>query len=565
MKARALALTLLLAPPAEAQISPGPLARGHERLEGSAQCLKCHDQKGVSAERCLACHTLLAERVAAGRGLHARAEYRDCKRCHMEHQGREFELVFWGERGRAGFDHALTGLGLQGRHARLRCEDCHRGRQRRSPQQLAAAGAGAGTFLGLATGCAACHADEHRGQLGARDCTVCHRQESWKPAPGFDHARAAFKLEGRHVGLACDKCHPTVPEGGKSYRRYVPVAFKECSSCHRDPHAGRLGAACSSCHAVDSWRPQKLAGFDHDRTAYPLRGRHRGLDCSACHRANQGYKLAHARCLDCHADAHLGQLSARADQGRCEACHDVSGFSPAHFGPEEHGRTRYALVGAHLAVPCDACHKRVSPESLGRLPAAGPALAGRRPGPATRLRFASTRCVDCHKDPHLGEVDKHMRTAGCEACHAVDSWRQVRFEHDKTRFALAGAHARLACGKCHERLEAGTPRQRPKLAGLALACEGCHKDPHQGQLTRADLASPCERCHTTTDWKPTRFDHARDSTFALDGAHVRLGCVTCHKAETQGGQKLVRYKPLRTACRDCHAGRLAGAREGTSR
>lgn len=565
MKAPGLLLAALLAAPAGAQISPGPLARPHEKLEGSGQCLKCHDQKGVSAARCLACHTLLGERVAAGQGLHARQEYRDCKRCHMEHQGRDFELVFWGERGREAFDHALTGFSLLGRHARLRCDECHRGRQKRGPQQLAAAGAGSGTLLGLGTACAACHADEHRGQFAGRDCTACHKQESWKPAPGFDHARAAYKLEGRHAGLACDKCHAGVTESGKTWRRYRPVAFKECSSCHRDPHAGRLGAACSSCHAPDSWRPQKLAGFDHDRTAYPLRGRHRGLDCAACHRAHQGYKLAHARCLDCHADAHLGQLAARTDQGRCESCHEVSGFSPARFGPDEHARTRYALAGAHLAVPCDACHKRVPPESLGRPPAGAPVLAARRPGPATRLRFASTRCVDCHKDPHLGEVDKHMRTTGCETCHAVDSWRQVRFEHDQARFALSGAHARLACATCHERLEAGPPRRRLKLTGLPLTCEGCHKDPHQGQLTRAGVASPCERCHTTADWKATRFDHAKDSTFALDGAHIKLGCVTCHKPETQAGQKVVRYKPLRTACRDCHGGRFSGAREGTSR
>ena len=50
----------------------------------------------------------------------------------MEHQGRDFELVFWGERGREAFDHALTGFSLLGRHARLRCDDCHRSRQERA-------------------------------------------------------------------------------------------------------------------------------------------------------------------------------------------------------------------------------------------------------------------------------------------------------------------------------------------------------------------------------------------------------------------------------------------------
>ena len=76
--------------PALAQISPGPLSRAHAKLEGSARCLDCHDRgKGPSSDRCLACHKALQQRVAAGKGLHARAEYRDCKTCHVEHQGVE--------------------------------------------------------------------------------------------------------------------------------------------------------------------------------------------------------------------------------------------------------------------------------------------------------------------------------------------------------------------------------------------------------------------------------------------------------------------------------------------
>ena len=64
--------------------------------------------------------------MATGKGLHARPEYRDCKTCHVEHQGVEYELVWWGKAGKKAFDHALTGQPLSGKHATLSCEQCHK-------------------------------------------------------------------------------------------------------------------------------------------------------------------------------------------------------------------------------------------------------------------------------------------------------------------------------------------------------------------------------------------------------------------------------------------------------
>jgi hypothetical protein len=87
---------------ARAQFSPGELSRFHQSIDGSRGCPSCHAAgKGVTAELCLRCHTALGQRIAAGRGLHARPDYRACERCHIEHHGRDFELVFWGETGRA--------------------------------------------------------------------------------------------------------------------------------------------------------------------------------------------------------------------------------------------------------------------------------------------------------------------------------------------------------------------------------------------------------------------------------------------------------------------------------
>jgi hypothetical protein len=131
----------------------------------------------------------------------------------------------------------------------------------------------------------------------------------------------------------------------------------------------------------------------------------------------------------------------------------------------------------------------------------------------------------------------------------------VSFDHAATRFALTGAHAKAACGKCHEKLEAGTPRERRRMTGLPTTCTGCHKDPHAAQFADKGGPDACERCHTLESWKALVFDHDRDSRYALEGAHKKTPCSGCHRGETQGGVSVVRYKPLRTDCKDCHGGR----------
>jgi len=104
---------------ARGQISPGKLSAAHAELEGSGNCLECHAQrKGVDGALCLDCHDLLRQRIDAGLGLHARADYEECATCHIEHHGREFELVWWGEEGEASCDHALAGYDLLGAHER---------------------------------------------------------------------------------------------------------------------------------------------------------------------------------------------------------------------------------------------------------------------------------------------------------------------------------------------------------------------------------------------------------------------------------------------------------------
>lgn len=541
---------LLCAAPGFAQISPGPLSKSHAALEGNSQCLKCHQaRKGVSAEKCLVCHALLRDRLAAGKGLHARPPYKECKTCHMDHQGVAFDLVYWGQAGRAAFDHRETGYPLAGKHTTLSCETCHPAKLTIPKDRWAAQGLSARSYLGLGTTCTSCHADEHRGQFAGRECTACHNQAAWKPAPGFDHRKSAYPLTGLHLGVPCTKCHQALASGGeKTTPQYKGVAFKDCAACHQDPHKGRFGATCASCHQTSGWKRTDRTAFDHEKTRYPLRGRHAALVCDRCHTPGKPLSLPFARCTDCHTDSHLGQFARRSDQGRCESCHDVSGFRPARYAMDEHQKTAYPLTGAHRAVPCDACHKALSGDARRRIP--GVRVAA---GSVIPFRFASTRCLDCHRDPHRGQVDRYLKAGGCESCHVTESWREARVDHAKTRFPLTGGHARTSCAACHRK--AAAPGAAPAalvLTGIPVTCEACHQDPHRGQFVANGKLAACDRCHTTENLKATRFAHNRDSVYALDGAHARVPCAACHRAETRSGVTFIRYKPLPTTCKGCH-------------
>lgn len=554
----ALALGPAAALPGLAQISPGELSAPHAGLDGSGSCLECHAQrKGVDPALCLDCHELLAARVEAGLGLHARVEYEECATCHIEHHGREFELVWWGDAGESAFDHRLAGYELDGAHGRAGCRDCHRPQSIAAPEELLRRDKELErTFLGLDSACLACHPDEHRGQVAGDSCLDCHTMEAWMPPARFDHDRSRFALTGRHRDLDCVSCHTAIEPAdgaGEPYLGFAVAAFQGCADCHRDPHQGRLGGRCSSCHETTGWRRVDRASFDHDRTRFALAGRHREVDCAGCHRFGEPVRVARfARCRDCHAEAHLGQFDGRADGGACESCHEVSGFRPSTFGLEDHQASAYPLAGAHLAVACDACHERLDTRRLVAILGRGERLSAREPATSVRFRLVATACLDCHADPHRDEVSELVASAGCEGCHSLTSWRTVEFDHQRTGYPLLGGHLGRACGDCHPAVPAAAGQARIRLADAPTACGGCHRDPHAGQFAAAAGQVGCERCHEVNDWSAPGFDHQTGSAFPLEGAHATLECGRCHLREVVSGTPTTRYKPLPTRCAGCH-------------
>ena len=577
----AIAALLILGSGARADLlSPGPLAQGHANLEGIANCTKCHVKGGqVSEQRCLDCHTEIKDRVAKKQGFHGRMTPAElsCNQCHHDHQGRDYALVEWPTGGQKNFDHRKTGYLLEGKHAKLDCSACH-------VKKLIVDGsirafisghpARNQTFLGLGTQCAQCHFDEHRGQL-AGACTTCHNQNEWKPAPGFSHAKTDFPLKGKHASVECLKCHartmdadahkesPVQPRS-EVFERFKPVVHASCVDCHKDPHDGRLGADCTSCHVEDGWKKVRGASGArafHETTRYPLRGAHLDVACRNCHGPFPGVRakfkgLRFDTCTACHVDAHLGQLGSPPQA--CDGCHDLQRFLPARYEPSAH-RT-YPLDGAHAVVACSACHKS-EPKFAAKASEVRDWIASRRRGDRVSLtqfhpHAPAGRCDSCHSDPHAGQFAARVQKSGCGDCHEVKSFHAVRFDHDReSRFALTGAHAKVTCAGCHTAAADGV-RYQP----LDVACSGCHADPHAGQFAKGAARADCTACHGTTDWKGTTFVHKPPFTsFELDGKHAQVACSGCHRQVEAQGTLLTQYLGVPQTCAGCHVDVHRGA------
>lgn len=551
-----LALTLcgvmifLLCGAGRAQISPGPLSKAHKTLEGATHCTSCHQLGGKRELKCLECHTEIANRLPAHRGLHASynlqpGSSQGCAKCHSEHNGVGFPIVKWTPTP-TGFDHSQTGYVLKGKHSGLACNKCHSADKIAASERFSIQVRDRNkTFLGIPQTCTTCHQDAHNGRLGPK-CETCHNFEDWKDFSQFDHSKTKYPLTGLHAKVTCEKCHTPGPDNKP---RYVGLPFGKCNDCHADPHHGSFGErSCQSCHNTNGWKRVSLenvnANFDHSKTKYPLLGKHQEVWCEQCHKSGDFKKpLAFAKCMDCHKDEHNGQFVKRADGGECASCHTVEGFKSSTFTVKEHQKSAYPLEFKHAEVKCAGCHIPKGKDTL------------------YRIKF--DKCMDCHKDDHQGQFAGAPYFNRCDQCHNLKGYHPSTFtlaQHKQTRFPLTGAHLPTSCGDCHKE------RSTPQLQKVVLykfddrSCTVCHEDPHKGQFKQRMMqvrangtAAGCEACHSTSSWKDLRgFDHAK-TDFPLLGAHRATACIDCHKPPAMETNLLnVDFKAAPTKCEECH-------------
>ena len=541
----------MMAASARAQISPGPLAAPHASLEGPAQCTQCHgSRRDPMGAQCLACHKDVNWLNEQGRGFHGSTAVKGtpCASCHPDHAGKDFSMVKWPDGSAEKFDHKRAGWALRQKHAEAQCKDCHTPKFAVSPAaKLTARKTGIG-YTGLETTCPSCHEDVHRAALG-QDCTKCHDAASWTATPGFNHDTTAYELTGKHEQVKCDKCHLDArlsPRGdgrGHLVPVYKPVSFGTCADCHTDPHSGALGPKCADCHGTTGFKVIDKNRFDHDRTKYPLTGKHETVACAACHKGFSTPALskpAFATCTACHRDAHNGTATLALKPVDCASCHTVSGFTPSSYTVASHGTTKYPLEGKHAAVRCVACHVKNTTATA----------AAKYGSSKVVMRPAFSRCYDCHADDHGGQLKATANRGECTSCHRVAGWTPSTFDgtaHAKTALALDGRHQEITCAACHGAERAGLPPLGTTVAlGKAnfrfkvseVDCVACHVDPHQGRFAgRGARAKPtgCLACHNTQVFRPSSANVAAHAQFgfALDGAHRATACSACHKELTR--------------------------------
>ena len=202
----------------------------------------------------------------------------------------------------------------------------------------------------------------------------------------------------------------------------------------------------------------------------------------------------------------------------CTLCHVGGNWHTlrADFVYDHEAETGVALEGAHKSASCLLCHNDRGPVA----------------------QYAARGCSGCHADPHLTRLG-----ANCSDCHEQRSWypRAAIAEHDRTRFPLVGAHAAVACFRCHAGAEVGN------FAGAPADCRDCHQSDYGNTTTpnhaAVGFSRQCRECHVPTGWQPARFDHPNN--FPLSQGHAALACAACHTTPNV-------FAGLSSDCATCH-------------
>ncbi len=291
----------------------------------------------------------------------------------------------------------------------------------------------------------------------------------------------------------------------------------------------------------------------------PLTRSHAALDsqqrCNDCH-VNGTRDVSERQCLGCHDHQDLGtriaqgkgfHASALVKGKKCEVCHkehkgrdfDLMGWSSIRGGEKgfDHDLTEWPLKGKHASTDCGECHQARNKTQGLKIYMGTEQLCG---------------AAGCHgnEQPHKLDRKELLR---CERCHSESVWKPQKkplgFDHNDRKDAgmpLLGAHADVACTKCHPKAVFNLPSPNAASCGNA----GCHKSPHDGHLFGKRA---CDWCHSptfrsfrqkTNDDIPF-FDHTLRTRFEL-GRHRRLACYACHTP------KLGEAKPV-GLCEQCHA------------
>ncbi|MEK6750332.1 MAG: cytochrome c3 family protein [Pseudomonadota bacterium] len=335
-----------------------PLKNTHR----SVACAACHvNQRYKNTPKgCVTCHF--------SNDIHEEKNGTKCQECHTENG---WALVK--------FDHDKdTKYLLEGRHATVECQSCHKGDVYKK--------------INNHKSCNICHKleDAHNALFGEK-CEACHVPKSWS-RPVFNHTtKTKYPLQGKHRDVACNICHR-----GDVYAKLE----KTCIGCHRkdDAHLNQEGEKCDKCHDESGWDNKVI--FDHGLTRFPLLGAHTTITCEDCH-FSTAFKSTEFKCGACHEADDAKSHKKRLGQN-CGLCHASANWKAWLFNHDK--QTEYPLTGKHKGLNCHSCHKEPVKDKI-------------------KLGKA---CIICHEsdDIHHGSFGHN-----CERCHNTESFKQVQLQH----------------------------------------------------------------------------------------------------------------------------------------
>ncbi len=255
----------------------------------------------------------------------------------------------------------------------------------------------------------------------------------------------------------------------------------------------------------------------HDRTNFPLVGRHRTVACIECH-LNGVFEGTPTTCEICHWERRQDDRYELRLGTHCADCHEP--FTWKQVAPNKwnhEAATGYPLEGVHRTLDCVECH-------------------GERSFIGTTVD-----CFGCHESDYRESDNPDHIAAGfsteCKLCHVNNnSWKEALFSH--STYPLKGQHTLADCSDCHG---------SGQYAGLPSECFFCHQADYNSTRdpSHSDAGFPtaCEYCHGTeaNTWEGAVFTH---SNFPLNGKHRLADCSNCHSS----GQ----YKGLPSECVFCH-------------
>ena len=228
-------------------VSPGPLSPRHKYL--ADKCASCHETNiGVTAAKCTVCHAN-AERLLGRQPSSFHASVRECRTCHVEHQGTNIRPVV--------MDHvelAKIGGRILKRASRGNAASAEEIKSLETWLRIRVPGQFDDRTAREALNCAGCHStiDRHLGLFG-NDCASCHLTASWRIA-GYQHPSPS--------SFNCAQCHQAP---GSHYMMHFDMISKKIAGQEDEKVAGCCGAAqvrqCFRCHQTTSWNDIRGVGY----------------------------------------------------------------------------------------------------------------------------------------------------------------------------------------------------------------------------------------------------------------------------------------------------------------